>query len=766
VRVLDVNGGNIAWSRFLVWPQDPPARYVRLPICPLTCDGRTWRTIIRSKLGLCSRFCYASWNDPYNGSAHPTKFEYYPMNRLKDIIYPDGTTVSFGYDSRGRRTTVTDQNQNITHYGYDDADRLTSILDAANNLTQYGYDNEDNLTSIIDGDNNHTTFTPDTLGRVRKTTFPSTLFETYDYDELHNLKTKTDRKGQIIQYVYDSLYRLKSKTYPDSTAVDYYYDLVGKIKSVTDPTGSYGSAYDNMGRLIGTTTQFTFLPAQNFQNGYSYDAASNRASLTAPDGSTNLYKYDTLNRLQTLTNSLTGQFGFGYDVLSRRKQLTRPNGINTNYTYDPVSHLLSVLHQKGTTTPDGSVYTYDYAGNRQTNLNKLNGITSTYGYDAIYELKLVTQPNVTTESYGYDAVGNRLSSLGVSPYNYNASNELTSTPSGSYGYDYNGNTQTDPSGKNYTWDFENRLVQAVVPGTGTVTFKYDPLGRRIQKSSASGTTNYLHDGLNLLEQVDQSGSVLARYTQGDGIDNFLAMLRSGTTSYFQTDALGTVTSLSNSAGTIANTYSYDSYGKLIASSGTITSPLQYTGREFDSETGLYYYRVRYYDPTLGRFLNEDPLGFGGGNDFYRYVDDNPINFEDPLGLLQGTGVAPAPIPTPQPGPITGPGPSPCVLCIPIMILTNPVGLNNGEQQWIDQRNKQRGCCQPCIPPVGTIAYRLDTVPPSKPHFPHKGTHWHLYQMNQNPNNCQCFWNDLDLSGDGPTPAGSVPITPAGGGGPL
>jgi len=146
-----------------------------------------------------------------------------------------------------------------------------------------------------------------------------------------------------------------------------------------------------MGRLIGTTAQYTFLPGHNFQNSNGYDAASNRTSLTAPDGSTNSYNYDTLNRLTTLTNSLTGGFGFGYDALSRRTQLTRPNGINTNYGYDSVSHLLSVLHQAGPTTLHGAGYGYDYAGNRTSKTNYLNGIASNYGYYAIYELQQVTQ---------------------------------------------------------------------------------------------------------------------------------------------------------------------------------------------------------------------------------------------------------------------------------------------------------------------------------------------------------------------------------------
>ena len=153
------------------------------------------------------------------------------------------------------------------------------------------------------------------------------------------------------------------------------------------------------------------------------------------------------------------------------------------------------------------------AGNRLTKLNSLNSVTEGYTYDPLYQLTQVVQGATTTESYGYDAVGNKLSSLGVSPYNYNSSNELTSTPSGSYTYDNNGNTLTDPIGKNYTWDFENRLTQVVVPSVGTVTFKYDPFGRRIQKGSPTGTTSYLYDGANAVEELDTSGNVLARYTQ-------------------------------------------------------------------------------------------------------------------------------------------------------------------------------------------------------------------------------------------------------------
>ncbi|MFZ0563339.1 MAG: RHS repeat-associated core domain-containing protein [Terriglobales bacterium] len=206
--------------------------------------------------------------------------------------------------------------------------------------------------------------------------------------------------------------------------------------------------------------------------------------------------------------------------------------------------------------------------------------------------------------------------------------------------DANGNTLSDPSGKSYTWDYENRLVQAVVPGTGTVSFKYDPFGRRIQKSGPLGTTNYLYDGMdtdaNAIEELDGGGNVLSRFAQGPGIDRPLAEFAAGAATYYEQDGLGSVTSLSSGTGTIGNTYTYDSYGRLTASTGTLTNPFQFTGRDFDPETQLNFYRARYYDNSTGRFISEDPSQFDAGDDFYVYVKNNPLIWIDPLGLVQCT----------------------------------------------------------------------------------------------------------------------------------
>ncbi len=567
-----------------------------------------------------------------------TTFNYDAMNRLTKITYSDTTTTQFGYDYRGRRTSVTDQNGKVTTYAYDDADRLTSVTDAANNVTTYAYDTENNLTSITDANQHATSFNYDAFGRVTKTTFPSSAVETYAYDSVGNLTGKTDRKNQTINYAYDLSNRLTQKTYPDSTTVNYTYDNDSRLTQVTDPTGTYQFTFDNMGRLTGTTTSYSFLTGRNFTTAYTYDAASNRTGFTDPEGGSTTYAYDTLNRLQTLTPPsafTTGNFGFSYDTLSRRTQMTRPNNVTTNYAYDDLSRLTSVLHQLSGSTIDGATYTVDNAGNRTSKTDQRTAVATSYGYDNIYQLPSATQGATTTESYTYDPVGNRLSSLGVSSYTNNSSNELMTTSNASYGYDNNGNTATknDSTGiTTYAWDYENRLTSITLPGSGgTVSFKYDPLGRRIYKSSSSGTSVFAYDVDNLVEETNSGGAVVARYSQGLNVDEPLAMLRSGTTSFYHTDGLGSVTSLANSSGTLAQTYTFDSFGKRSASSGSLTNPFQYTARESDMETGLYYYRARYYDANTGRFLSEDPIGFNGGLNFYSYTQNRPIGLRDPSG---------------------------------------------------------------------------------------------------------------------------------------
>jgi RHS repeat-associated protein len=160
------------------------------------------------------------------------------------------------------------------------------------------------------------------------------------------------------------------------------------------------------------------------------------------------------------------------------------------------------------------------------------------------------------------------------------------------------------------------------------------LGRRIAKSFGDVVNWYVYDGNAIIAAYNSSGTVTARYAHGLNIDEPLAVQRRSVTSYYHADGLGSIVALTNAAGSIVQTYSYDSFGN-ITPSGGINQPFTYTAREYDYETGLYYYRARYYDPKAGRFITKDPISFAGGDvNLYGYVRNNPINRLDPLGLYE------------------------------------------------------------------------------------------------------------------------------------
>jgi RHS repeat-associated protein len=563
-----------------------------------------------------------------------TTFTYDVMNRLTLTTQPGSVATAIGYDYRGRRISVTDPNSKTTGYAYDDADRMVSVRDAAGNATAYVYDTENNLTTITDAAGHATSFSYNAQGHAVSASFPGGT-ETYSYDSLGNLLSKIDRNGNTISYSYDGIYRLTSKNYPNSTSVNYAYDILSRLTQVVDPSGTYNFTYDNMGRLTQSSTQYSFLSGQTLVNNYTYDAASNRMSFANPQGGTTSYIYDSLNHLTSETDFAGRLFTFSYDALGRRTALTRPNGVNTSYTYDPLSRLLSVLHQAGSSTLDGTDYAYDVAGNRTSKTALPSNVTSSYTYDPAYMLTKVMQGATQMEGYTYDAVGNRTYQPGA-PYTYNSSNEMLTREGVPYTYDANGNTlsKTNKSGAtSYAWDFENRLTGVTLPTGGVVSFKYDPFGRRIQKSAAAGTTTYVYDGDNIEEELNgASGTLGERYTYGPGVDEPLVGQRQPQIYYYEADGLGSVTSLTDPTGAIAATYTYDSFGFQTKGTGNATNWFRYTGRDLDSDTGLYYYRARYYDPMTGRFLSEDPIGFGGGVNKYAYARNDPSTRNDPQGL--------------------------------------------------------------------------------------------------------------------------------------
>ena len=309
--------------------------------------------------------------------------------------------------------------------------------------------------------------------------------------------------------------------------------------------------------------------------------------------------------------------------------------------YDPASQVTNILHQLTATsaTINQAAYAYNPVGNRMS-LTDRRG-SQAFGYDTLARLTSASHPLLATpQAFAYDAVGNRTTGGSV----VNAGNQLTADANYTYQYDDSGNLTRKTllatgNFTQFTYDAENRLtkVEDFVAGnptaSATSTYSYDGLGRRIEKVANGQTKRYVYDGEDILLEYDGANVLQARYTHGPGIDEPIAVTKGGATFFYHQDGLGTVTDLTNAAGATAKSYAYDAYGNIVDQMGTLDQPYSYTGREFDAETGLHYYRARYYDPASGRFLQKDPIGFLGKDvNLYRYVHSNPANQTDPAGL--------------------------------------------------------------------------------------------------------------------------------------
>ena len=466
--------------------------------------------------------------------------------------------------------------------------------------------------------------------------------------------------GAGASYTYDKLNRLTQVTLPDSGTVVYTYDATtGDLTNVAGPNIGYTFSYDTMGRMTSVTD------TRGYTLAYAYNALGQRTLLTLPGSQTIAYGYDTGNRLSTLGTG-AGIFTFSYDTKGRRSALAYPNGITSTYSYDNADQLTGLVH--AATSGDILNIAYpslDNIGNRIQRSE--DSVTTSYSYDDPYRVLTATNTNAT-EAFTYDAVGNRLTGpTSGDAYTYNDAHQLTQAGTASYTYDSNGN-QLTRDGWSQQWDAQNRLIQLQSSdGVDTITFKYDPFNRRIEKQHVETlagvttitTTQYVYDGEDIVLQLqtvaDNDGTTTTtktHFNHGPGIDEPLAMVEGGDKYYYHADGLGSIVAITDDARNVVQKYSYGSFGTPTPTDPDFIQPYTFTGREWDDEAELYFYRARYYDPSVGRFISKDPIAIRGNiynqgvnvtffqyvsavTTPYLYTENNPLNFIDPTGLVKG-----------------------------------------------------------------------------------------------------------------------------------
>jgi len=587
------------------------------------------------------------------------KTKYDGINRPIEIIDAEGITAFTEYDDNSNVLNYTDRNGQPTQMVYDSLDQQIYVVNAKLDTTQTVYDVAGAVVQLIDDNKQATTYERDALYRIKTEIFADSSSRQYQYNPASDLIEMIDNNGVKRDFVFDERHWLTNRNYEDTTPNDAFeYDAMGRMLTANNANANIEMTYHPSTNLMEGET----LNANKTQ--YNYDINNRKRNVQYPNGRQIVVSFDLRARLQQVKD-INGSFeaNWQFDNENKMTQKSYNNGVTSYYNYTPNNWLKDLKHSTSLAANPIAHFKhgFDKEGNKQYT-EKLHHPTHSenYDYTNIYELNTfevgtlmtdttVTIPNpINFKNFEFDGVYNwtEVNNNGVNEsYMVDEMNQYTNITKGGTSsnlqYDLNGNLLFD--GKQYyQYDAENRLTKiATDAGFSNILgeYLYDAFSRRIKKQTATETINYFYDGWRCIEE--QSSDDTTTYVYGTWIDDILNWQNNSGELFYHKNALGSVIALSDENGDVVERYEYDAYGKPIIydadfdtlAASAVDNVLMFTGRRWDAESGIYYYRYRYMHPELGRFLSRDPLGYVDGMNMIGYVGGNWVNWVDPLGLF-------------------------------------------------------------------------------------------------------------------------------------
>jgi RHS repeat-associated protein len=600
---------------------------------------------------------------------------YDEIGRLLSTIGAASETETRAYDRTGNLTQVTDPRGEAWSTSYDAINRVIAHTDPESHSVQYGYDGRNGLSQQTDGRGLQTAFVRNGFGDVIQETSPDRGVTTYVYSAAGLVTQRTDAAGVVTQLTYDDAGRLTGKAFP-SPALDqtFTYDATasgnqgaGRLTGVSDAFGTRTFVYSAFGDLVRETRTIN---GHSYQTDYTYSAGGEVAQITSPTGRQVRFvrdAHDRVTAVETRANSGAAWSSVASNVAWRPfgplESLDYGHGLGLDLSYDQNGWLTGIdVAGAGTTVVD-LAFTRDAAGALTASTDAVTPSRSaTYDYTDAGRLETATGPWGTL-SWLYDAAGNRTRETRVSggtttqlDSTYPAtSNRLSEIRDGAgtllrdFLYRPNGQVSEDDRGASgvstFGYDADGRLAEARLNGAVVATYGYDAAGRRIVRAvagSPGASREYLYfpDG-RLQAEADGSGAIVREYVWLDDLP-LAAVDVSGAGStlyYIHAGHRGEPLAMTDAWRAKVWDAAYEPFGAATVFTATTPLDLRLPGQQLQAETGLHQNWMRDYDPTLGRYLQPDPIGLDGGPHVYSYTGQDPLNLVDPQGTLPWAAAA-------------------------------------------------------------------------------------------------------------------------------